>query len=434
LFVTGAFNAWLLVGSVAALVGTLYGQLLLAKIALFVVMIALAAFNRLRLLPRLSVTDHGRKATESRKALARIQGNALIEALIGIAIIVIVAALGVQVPGAHQEPWWPFPYRFGLDVVQAVPVLRNDAIGTAIIALIGLLVLGFGLRRRRVLPIGLGLLLFLGLGWRPIQLLMIPATPMSYAVSPAPFAVPSILAGSKAYAQACVFCHGADGQGDGPLAAELPIAPADLTAHLFAHTEGDLFWFISNGMDDGVMPPFAATLDAAQRWDLINLLKARAASVGTGRLSAEVTADPAPLAPDFAFPASAGTPGTLNALLTQDAVLLVMTDEPQSPLIAHLQDWRSVLAENGVTILVLTNDRDVRSVYGFYDRSYAAGAVSDPRPVEFLIDRDGYIRARWRPGDTPDWQDLETLTREITAMSRMKLAPVASLAHVHPSN
>jgi len=111
-----------------------------------------------------------------------------------------------------------------------------------------------------------------------------------------------------------------------------------------------------------------------------------------------------------------------------------MTDDPQSPLITHLQDWRSVLAENGVSILVSTNDRDVRSVYALYDRSYAAGAVSDPRPVEFLVDRDGYIRAGWRPGDTPDWQDLETLTREITAMNRLKLAPAASFAHVHPSN
>lgn len=434
LLVTGAVNAWLLVGSVPALIGTFYGQLLLAKITLFAIMIALATFNRLRLLPRLATTDHGRKAKESRAALALIQRNALIEAVIGLAVIGIVAILGVQVPGAHQEPWWPFSFRFGLDAVQAVPEFRSDAIGTAIAALIGLVLLAFGLRRRRALPIGLGLLLFVGLGWRPVELLMIPATPTSYYASPNPFSVASILAGRETYARNCVFCHGADGQGDGPLAAELPIAPADLTAHLFMHTDGDLFWFISNGMDNGVMPAFSATLSATQRWDLINLLKARAASVVAATLSADVTADPAPLAPDFPFPAQAGAPGTLSALLAQDAVLLVMTDEPQPPFVERLQDWRSVLAENGVTILVLSNDRDVRSVYALYDRSLSAGAVSDPRPVEFLVDRNGYIRARWRPGDTPDWQDLDTLTREIAAMNRLRLAPVAPLSHVHPSN
>ena len=49
LIATGSVNGWILTGSVPALIGTDYGRLLLAKVALFVAMVAIAAINRLRL-------------------------------------------------------------------------------------------------------------------------------------------------------------------------------------------------------------------------------------------------------------------------------------------------------------------------------------------------------------------------------------------------
>ena len=51
LLLTGAVNTWYLAGSVQALTATDYGHLLLVKIALFLVMLALAAVNRLWLTP-----------------------------------------------------------------------------------------------------------------------------------------------------------------------------------------------------------------------------------------------------------------------------------------------------------------------------------------------------------------------------------------------
>lgn len=36
--------------------------------------------------------------------------------------------------------------------------------------------------------------------------------------------------GAQLYAQHCVACHGSTGQGDGPIAAQLAVAPPDLTA------------------------------------------------------------------------------------------------------------------------------------------------------------------------------------------------------------
>src|SRR5262249_57226864 len=56
LIATGVVNGWTLAGSVPALIGTDYGRLLLAKVALFLAMVSGAAINRLRLTPRLALT------------------------------------------------------------------------------------------------------------------------------------------------------------------------------------------------------------------------------------------------------------------------------------------------------------------------------------------------------------------------------------------
>lgn len=44
--------------------------------------------------------------------------------------------------------------------------------------------------------------------------------------------------GAQLYAQTCVSCHGADASGTGPLAADLPVPPTDLT-RLAAENGGD---------------------------------------------------------------------------------------------------------------------------------------------------------------------------------------------------
>lgn len=97
LLVTGLINAWFLVGSFAALFPTAYGRLLLAKIALFAVMLVLAAFNRLDLLPRLQAIGSPRRV-----AAARLARNALIEAVIGLGVVAIAAMLGTLPPAAHE--------------------------------------------------------------------------------------------------------------------------------------------------------------------------------------------------------------------------------------------------------------------------------------------------------------------------------------------
>jgi putative copper resistance protein D len=96
LLVTGSINAWYLAGSIPALTQTDYGHLLLVKVALFLVMVAIAAVNRLRLTPRL-VADASAAVTAD--ALRQLRRNTAIEVAVGAVIIAIVAVLGTNPPG-----------------------------------------------------------------------------------------------------------------------------------------------------------------------------------------------------------------------------------------------------------------------------------------------------------------------------------------------
>jgi putative copper resistance protein D len=99
ILVSGVVNTWELAGSVPALTGTDYGRLLLVKIALFLLMLGIAAVNRLRLTPRL-VQDRDIAARDD--ALRQLRANSLVEAALGAAILAIVAALGTLPPGNEQ--------------------------------------------------------------------------------------------------------------------------------------------------------------------------------------------------------------------------------------------------------------------------------------------------------------------------------------------
>ncbi|HEV2083150.1 MAG TPA: copper homeostasis membrane protein CopD [Brevundimonas sp.] len=100
LAVTGAVNAVFLVGPerLGQLATGLWGQLLLAKLALFVLMLALAASNRWRLTPALAAAQ---VSGDPGPALARLRRSVALELLAGLALLAVVAALGVQPPPAR---------------------------------------------------------------------------------------------------------------------------------------------------------------------------------------------------------------------------------------------------------------------------------------------------------------------------------------------
>lgn len=92
--VTGMINSWMLVGSFGALLGTAYGRLLSLKIALYLVMVALALGNRLLLAPRIG------KEAGAAAALAR---NVVAEQALGLTILAVVSVLGTWAPAAMHD-------------------------------------------------------------------------------------------------------------------------------------------------------------------------------------------------------------------------------------------------------------------------------------------------------------------------------------------
>jgi copper resistance protein D len=96
---TGFVNGWILVGSFANLFGQTYGRWLLAKVILFVIAVAIGAVNLLRLKRRL-MAETGR-AQNAGPTAAQLQFNVQTELILGTAVVLVVAVLGILPPAIH---------------------------------------------------------------------------------------------------------------------------------------------------------------------------------------------------------------------------------------------------------------------------------------------------------------------------------------------
>lgn len=97
LVLTGLVNSWLLIGidRLPMLWTSLYGRLLLIKLALFVVMLGLAASNRFRLTPALRA---GLKDGGTTAAIGGLRRSLAVEATAAMGILGLVAWLGTLSP------------------------------------------------------------------------------------------------------------------------------------------------------------------------------------------------------------------------------------------------------------------------------------------------------------------------------------------------
>ncbi|NJN53624.1 MAG: cytochrome c [Anaerolineae bacterium] len=86
--------------------------------------------------------------------------------------------------------------------------------------------------------------------------------------------VESIAIGKELFTENCVPCHGPLGQGDGPTAASLYPPPANFASgHTATHPDGDLYYWILNGVPDTQMPPFADKVSKEEAWHLVNYVR-----------------------------------------------------------------------------------------------------------------------------------------------------------------
>jgi putative copper resistance protein D len=96
---TGAVNSWYLLPPLSRLPDTLYGQVLIVKLGLFVLMLLLAGMNRFWLVPRIQAGDG---SAEIKARLSRLRRHVMGEQLLGVLIVALVSALGTLSPSAGQ--------------------------------------------------------------------------------------------------------------------------------------------------------------------------------------------------------------------------------------------------------------------------------------------------------------------------------------------
>lgn len=445
LVATGTVNSWFLVGTVPALIGTAYGRMLSLKLALFAAMIGLAAINRWLLAPKIAVD----RASDSTAAARQLCRNACLEYGLGLGVLMVVGALNVSVPAAHDVVIWPFSFTLRwtefLETEHAAAILCLSLL----LAAAGLAVAGWAPREgsQRRIVLGLGMIgaaaAFAGTSMTG------PAFPTTYAASARPFAATSIAHGAQLYRDNCATCHGVDGYGDGPLATTLPIKPPDLAAgHLLHHLDGDLFWWISHGIANTPMPAFASVLSPNACWDVIEFLHAQIEAETAKRLTTSVEPWQPFVAPNFDYEIGHDEQRSLLALRGRSAVLLVLYTWPGSrPRLEVLHAARPRMEAAGAQIVAFPitgssqadaifahADPNVVATYGLYRRT-PTGHATPPMPahMEFLIDRQGYLRARWLSINGPGLSDVEPLLGELDQLRREAPHPPAPLVagHIH---
>jgi len=221
----------------------------------------------------------------------------------------------------------------------------------------------------------------------------------------------SIVEGAALYQTHCALCHGRTGAGDCPARPALPRPPADLrAAHTAQHTAGDIFWWITAGIPAARMPAFGGALTEAQRWHLVNFVRALGSGAAARRLGGGL-APPELVAPDFTFAVGPTPPKALHDYRGGRIVALVLYTLPDSrPRLAELARRYEELVRGGVEIVAVPRDAaadairrlgdeprvffpvvtdGAREIVGAYD-------LFVPAPhAELLIDRAGYLRALW---------------------------------------
>ena len=178
-----------------------------------------------------------------------------------------------RTPPAERIPGQP--PRF-IGTTSAAAVLFG---GLAIVAIVGSLRTR-GAVQERIIGTGIGTALLLAGGLVLLGNQTEP-TPTALAANPIPLTQESIAAGQDVFLENCAACHGEQGEGDGPAAADLNPQPANLTEpHVGVHTDGDLHWWIANGIQPA-MPAFGDDLSEEEIWNLINYVRSLSESASS---------------------------------------------------------------------------------------------------------------------------------------------------------
>lgn len=440
-------------GYYAALVATSYGWFLSAKLFLLVIILLIAARVRSYWLPLLNC----KQDSDVSNGNSGIKKWIRIEFILALLLLLLATIITNITPAKHALiENWPFSFRFSVIATWNQPNVAIQVWSGLAVLVLAAVILQLGRLRNWEIKrlIFIPAILFISGGAIALQALTIKAYPETYRRPPVPFDVISVSHGATLFAQHCVECHGLQGMGNGIKSRTLSTKLPDLLIepHIVEHTPGDFYNWITNGMVNTDMPGYIDKLSDEDRWDLINYIHALSRGYQARILTPEIVPNKAYVKPPvFSYQGHDGSSGTLQEYRESKAVLMVVFSWPQSmSRLEQLKQAYGRLKEQNVMLLAVP-DKDlaaedmeqlvakelpfpivtqgaaeIATSFALSRRTLShpdiIGRGTTPDHMEFLIDRKGYLRARWIPSvDHSGWSDIDQLNLQVNALNREKM-------------
>jgi len=465
-----------------ALVSSKYGWLLNTKLAFLAIILLIAYQARSKWLPsfeRMPMSSHESKLEDKQKesflsrwlpeftgtkkqeeipvspeiGVVKLRKWVRIEFIMALFLVLFATILSNTVPAKHaMVEHWPYPFRFSIAATWEDPQVQQYF-------WLGLVLFGMGLgsiwlglknnwnsKKRILIPTGLIISALV----ITLPQFAVEAYPETYQSTPVPFDAISISNGSILFTENCTSCHGPQGVGNGILAKTFDPPPADLLTepHTSRHTAGDFFHWLTYGLANSGMPGFAHNMTEEDRWDTVNYIHAMSRGYQARLLDPGVVPDrPSMGPPIFQYTTYDGTTGILKDFRGKTNVLLVFFSWPDSlDRLRKLRDNHTKLQNLDTEILAVPMDEyskaelseflsentfpvvsdgwlEIKNSYALFRRTLThpdiLGEGEIPNHMEFLIDRFGYLRARWIPTiDKIGWDDSNLLTNQLIQLNQ----------------
>ncbi|CAE6511428.1 MAG TPA: cytochrome C [Nitrosomonas nitrosa] len=446
-----------------ALVASSYGWLINIKLSVLAIVLVIAYRARSKWLPLFTQTSNVEQVQSGGEHLKKWVG---IEFVLAVILVLLATILANTIPAKHaMVENWPYSFRFSIDATwdePNVPLFFWSGVALFLMAA-GSIWLGIKNNWEKKKKIGIPVALVVASAAVALPPLAIDAYPETYQNTPVPFDAISISNGSVFFAENCTTCHGPQGKGNGIAAKAFNPPPADLLTepHTARHTAGDFFHWLTYGIAETGMPGFSSNLTEEDRWDVVNYMHAMSRGYQARLLSPQVVAEKPSIGPPiFSYFAHDGSSGYLKDFRQKKNVVLVLFTWPQSDeRLEELKAAYSRLSElNTIVLAVPMNQLDnqeimeiaedipfpvvtegaleIKNSYILYRRTLThpdiLGEGIIPEHLEFLIDRFGYLRARWIPGiDENGWEDINFLTRQLVQLNSEKEILPPPSDHVH---
>ncbi|CAN2532777.1 hypothetical+protein [Methylocapsa aurea] len=452
--ISGLILAWETVGGFGLMLATPYGRLLTVKLALLCSALLLALS-----LARYLTLSSSKKDFDF-AWYSKIGG---VEGACALGLLFVAGWIATITPAAHEtNVYWPLPFRvtyagtWGLKVIPWIDPTWQWGVGGAVLAAIAALA---WFAPALVAAAGLTPPPQLG-QWRKYATsalalaavvsgtvsLSVQSYPETYTDPPIAYTAASVKRGYETFQANCTGCHGVTGEGNGPMAKGLKVPPADLTApHVATHTLGDIFHWLTYGGQSGVMPPFGDAISEDERWDIINFLTVLSNSNQSRFLSPKGVI-PWLVAPNFALDDPKAETDDIEKLRGVPTLVSFARCKPEDADFAvrvaslnaaaeavkamgahHVTDYFGECPTDP-DALTPSHKEATELTYSLINHYLDEPVINEIPEGHFLIDRSGYVRARFRHFGTDDG-NLSLLKAQIALTAKEPIVYVSPHQH-----